>query len=187
MGFDVLYLPPVHPIGLTQRKGRNNTSTPTADDTGSPWAIGAADGGHTAVHPELGTVDDVAKLAAACHDRDIELALDIAFQCTPDHPWVTEHPEWFAHRPDGTIQYAENPPKKYQDIYPLDFERRRLAGAVAGAGRRDPLLDRHRGDGVPRRQPAHQGVRLLGVGHRRRSGASTPRRCSWPRRSPARA
>jgi starch synthase (maltosyl-transferring) len=122
MGFDVLYLPPVHPIGLTQRKGRNNTTTPAPDDTGSPWAIGAAAGGHTAVHPELGTVDDVVKLAAAARDRGIELALDIAFQCTPDHPWVTEHPSWFAHRPDGTIQYAENPPKKYQDIYPLDFE-----------------------------------------------------------------
>ena len=122
MGFDVLYLPPVHPIGTTQRKGRNNTTTPTSDDTGSPWAIGAPDGGHTSVHPQLGTVDDVAKLAAACRDRRIELALDLAFQCTPDHPWVNEHPEWFAHRPDGTIQYAENPPKKYQDIYPLDFE-----------------------------------------------------------------
>ena len=122
MGFDVLYLPPVHPIGVTQRKGRNNTTTPSSDDTGSPWAIGGADGGHTEVHPELGTVDDVVKLAAAAHDRGIELALDIAFQCTPDHPWVTEHPSWFAHRPDGTIQYAENPPKKYQDIYPLDFE-----------------------------------------------------------------
>jgi starch synthase (maltosyl-transferring) len=122
MGFDVLYLPPVHPIGLTQRKGRNNSVTPDATDTGSPWAIGAPEGGHTAVHPELGTVEDVAKLAAACRDKDIELAMDIAFQCTPDHPWVTEHPDWFAHRPDGTIQYAENPPKKYQDIYPLDFE-----------------------------------------------------------------
>jgi len=122
MGFDVLYLPPVHPIGLTQRKGRNNATTATPDDTGTPWAIGAPEGGHTAVHPELGTVDDVAKLAAACRDRDIELAMDIAFQCTPDHPWVREHPAWFAHRPDGTIQYAENPPKKYQDIYPLDFE-----------------------------------------------------------------
>ena len=122
MGFDVLYLPPIHPIGVTQRKGRNNTTTPSSDDTGSPWAIGGAEGGHTAVHPELGTIDDVVKLAAASRDRGIELALDIAFQCTPDHPWVTEHPSWFAHRPDGTIQYAENPPKKYQDIYPLDFE-----------------------------------------------------------------
>jgi starch synthase (maltosyl-transferring) len=122
MGFDVLYLPPVHPIGRSERKGRNNTVTASSDDTGSPWAIGGAEGGHTAVHPELGTVEDVTKLAAAARDRGIELALDLAFQCTPDHPWVTEHPSWFAHRPDGTIQYAENPPKKYQDIYPLDFE-----------------------------------------------------------------
>jgi starch synthase (maltosyl-transferring) len=122
MGFDVLYLPPIHPIGRTQRKGRNNTVTPSPDDTGSPWAIGSDEGGHTAVHPQLGTLDDVVKLGAAARDRGIELALDIAFQCTPDHPWVTEHPSWFAHRPDGTIQYAENPPKKYQDIYPLDFE-----------------------------------------------------------------
>src|SRR5215207_471726 len=122
MGFDVLYLPPIHPIGRTQRKGRNNTVTADASDTGSPWAIGGAEGGHTEVHRDLGTVDDVVKLAAAARDRGIELALDIAFQCTPDHPWVTEHPSWFAHRPDGTIQYAENPPKKYQDIYPLDFE-----------------------------------------------------------------
>ena len=122
MGFDVVYLPPVHPIGRTQRKGRNNTVTSSPDDTGSPWAIGGSEGGHTAVHPELGAIEDIVKLASACRERDMDLALDIAFQCTPDHPWVTEHPEWFAHRPDGTIQYAENPPKKYQDIYPLDFE-----------------------------------------------------------------
>ena len=122
MGFDVVYLPPVHPIGTTQRKGRNNTVVSSPDDTGSPWAIGGSDGGHTSVHKELGTIEDVVKLATACRERDMELALDIAFQCTPDHPWVTEHPQWFAHRPDGSIQYAENPPKKYQDIYPLDFE-----------------------------------------------------------------
>ncbi|MGI9052139.1 MAG: alpha-1,4-glucan--maltose-1-phosphate maltosyltransferase [Ilumatobacteraceae bacterium] len=122
MGFDVLYLPPVHPIGATHRKGRNNTVTPDEDDTGSPWAIGAVDGGHTAVHAELGTIADVERLATECCQRGLELALDLAFQCAPDHPWVTAHPEWFAHRPDGSIQYAENPPKKYQDIYPLDFE-----------------------------------------------------------------
>ncbi len=138
MGFDVVYLPPVHPIGVTQRKGRNNTTTPAPDDTGSPWAIGGREGGHTEVHPQLGTVDDVAKLAVACRERGIELALDIAFQCTPDHPWVTEHASWFAHRPDGTIQYAENPPKKYQDIYPLDFESedwQELWAALAGVFR----------------------------------------------------
>ena len=118
MGFDVLYLPPIHPIGVVNRKGANNTTTPTPDDVGSPWGI--AD--HLAVHPELGTHADVQALGTACRERGIELAIDIAFQCTPDHPWVTEHPDWFAHRADGTIQYAENPPKKYQDIYPIDFE-----------------------------------------------------------------
>jgi starch synthase (maltosyl-transferring) len=118
MGFDVLYLPPIHPIGVVNRKGRNNTTDAAPDDVGSPWGI--AD--HLAVHPELGTLDDVKALAVACRERGIELALDIAFQCTPDHPWVTEHPTWFAKRADGTIQYAENPPKKYQDIYPINFE-----------------------------------------------------------------
>lgn len=122
MGFDVVYLPPIHPIGTTKRKGANNSTTAGPDDVGSPWAIGATDGGHTAVAPGLGTVDDVVALVAACRDRGMELALDIAFQCSPDHPWVTEHPEWFAKRADGSIQFAENPPKKYEDIYPLDFE-----------------------------------------------------------------
>jgi starch synthase (maltosyl-transferring) len=121
MGFDVVYLPPVHPIGRTNRKGPDNALRAGPDDPGSPWAIGSSDGGHTSVHPALGTVDDVAALSAACRERGMELALDIAFQCSPDHPWVTEHPTWFRHRPDGTIQYAENPPKRYQDIYPLDF------------------------------------------------------------------
>jgi starch synthase (maltosyl-transferring) len=118
LGFDVVYLPPIHPIGTVNRKGANNTTTAGPDDVGSPWGI--AD--HLAVHPELGTIADVQALGTACRQRGIELAIDIAFQCTPDHPWVTEHPEWFAHRADGTIQYAENPPKKYQDIYPIDFE-----------------------------------------------------------------
>ncbi len=122
LGFDVLYLPPVHPIGVTKRKGPNNTPEHGPDDPGSPWAIGAAEGGHTAVHPELGGVDDVRRLAGACAERDIALALDLAFQCSPDHPWASEHPEWFRRRPDGTIRYAENPPKRYEDIYPLDFE-----------------------------------------------------------------
>ncbi|HSH11943.1 MAG TPA: alpha-1,4-glucan--maltose-1-phosphate maltosyltransferase [Ilumatobacter sp.] len=118
LGFDVLYLPPIHPIGKVNRKGANNATTAGPDDVGSPWGI--AD--HLAVHPELGTIADVQALGAACRQRGIELAIDIAFQCTPDHPWVSEHPEWFAHRADGSIQYAENPPKKYQDIYPIDFE-----------------------------------------------------------------
>lgn len=122
LGFDVLYLPPVHPIGQSFRKGKNNSTTAEPGDTGSPWAIGAKEGGHTAIHPELGTLADFRHLLLAAADKGIELALDIAFQCSPDHPWVTEHPAWFKHRADGTIQYAENPPKKYQDIYPLDFE-----------------------------------------------------------------
>jgi starch synthase (maltosyl-transferring) len=122
LGFDVLYLPPIHPIGTSFRKGKNNSTTAEPGDTGSPWAIGAKEGGHTAIHPQLGTLEDFRSLLRAAADKGLELALDIAFQCSPDHPWVTEHPAWFKHRADGTIQYAENPPKKYQDIYPLDFE-----------------------------------------------------------------
>lgn len=128
MGFDVLYLPPIHPIGRQHRKGRNNTPAAGPADPGSPWAIGAAAGGHTGVHPQLGTLVDFQQLMAAARDHGIEIALDLAFQCSPDHPYVSAHPEWFRRRPDGTIQYAENPPKKYQDIYPLDFE-----GAQAAA------------------------------------------------------
>src|SRR5205807_7023235 len=122
MGFDVLYLPPIHPIGRAFRKGKNNSLAAQPDDVGSPWAIGAEEGGHTAVHPQLGTVEDFERLAAKAQEQGLEVALDIAFQCTPDHPYTREHSEWFRKRPDGTIQYAENPPKKYQDIYPLDFE-----------------------------------------------------------------
>jgi starch synthase (maltosyl-transferring) len=122
MGFDVLYLPPIHPIGYSYRKGKNNTLVASADDVGSPWAIGAKEGGHKAIHPLLGSLADFKYLIAEAKRFDIEIALDIAFQCTPDHPYVTEHPEWFRKRPDGSIQYAENPPKKYQDIYPLNFE-----------------------------------------------------------------
>lgn len=122
MGFDVLYLPPIHPIGSTYRKGANNTLAAGQDDPGVPWAIGSEDGGHTDINPALGTIDDFRSLREAAQARDIELALDIAFQCSPDHPWVAAHPDWFRQRPDGSIQYAENPPKKYQDIYPLDFE-----------------------------------------------------------------
>jgi starch synthase (maltosyl-transferring) len=122
MGFDVLYLPPIHPIGRTFRKGRNNTLASEPDDVGSPWAIGAAEGGHTAVHPDLGTMADVERLVSAAAAAGMEVALDLAFQCAPDHPYATDHPEWFRRRPDGTIQYAENPPKKYQDIYPFDFD-----------------------------------------------------------------
>jgi starch synthase (maltosyl-transferring) len=122
MGFDVLYLPPIHPIGTAFRKGRNNSVLAQPDDPGSPWAIGAAEGGHKAIHPELGTLDDFRSLVERAKHHGIEVALDVAYQASPDHPYVGEHPEWFRRRPDGTIQYAENPPKKYQDIYPFDFE-----------------------------------------------------------------
>jgi starch synthase (maltosyl-transferring) len=122
MGFDVLYLPPIHPIGHTARKGKNNSIAAQPDDVGSPWAIGSEEGGHTSIHPQLGTLDDFDHLVSKAKEHGIEIALDIAFQCTPDHPYAHEHSEWFRKRPDGTIQYAENPPKKYQDIFPLDFE-----------------------------------------------------------------
>jgi starch synthase (maltosyl-transferring) len=121
MGFDIVYLPPIHPIGVSHRKGRNNRLQAAPGDPGSPWAIGSADGGHKSVHPELGTLEDFATFRAEAERLGLEVALDIAFQCSPDHPYVTEHPLWFAHRPDGSVQYAENPPKKYEDIYPLDF------------------------------------------------------------------
>lgn len=122
MGFDVLYLPPIHPIGRTNRKGKNNSAGAAPDDPGSPWAIGAEEGGHKAIHPELGTEEDFVGLVERAAGYGIEVAMDLAFQCSPDHPYVKEHPEWFRWRPDGTVQYAENPPKKYEDIYPLNFE-----------------------------------------------------------------
>jgi starch synthase (maltosyl-transferring) len=122
MGFDVVYLPPIHPIGKTYRKGRNNAVRAAPGEVGSPWAIGGAEGGHKAIHPELGDLAGFRRLLAAARDLGLEVALDLAFQCSPDHPYVREHPEWFRHRPDGSIQYAENPPKKYEDIYPFDFE-----------------------------------------------------------------
>jgi len=122
MGFDVVYLPPVHPIGTTFRKGRNNTQTPGEGDPGSPWAIGSADGGHDAMHPDLGTMDDFDAFVARTRELGMEVALDLALNASPDHPWVKEHPEWFTTRADGSIAYAENPPKKYQDIYPLNFD-----------------------------------------------------------------
>ncbi len=122
MGFDVLYLPPIHPIGQSFRKGPNNTLDPGPDDPGSPWAIGSAQGGHDAIHPDLGDEADFAALVDAAAGHGLEIALDLALQCAPDHPWVREHPDWFSHRADGTIAYAENPPKKYQDIYPINFD-----------------------------------------------------------------
>ena len=122
MGFDVLYLPPIHPIGNTHRKGRNNNPAANPYDPGTPWAIGSEEGGHKSIHPQLGTLEDFQSFVARAHQYGIEIALDIAFQCSPDHPYVKEHPEWFRWRPDNTVQYAENPPKKYEDIYPFEFE-----------------------------------------------------------------
>jgi starch synthase (maltosyl-transferring) len=121
LGFDVVYLPPIHPVGRTNRKGRNNALTAGPDDPGSVWAIGSEEGGHTAVNPLLGTLDDFDRFVERARSLGLEVALDFAIQASPDHPWVREHPEWFFHRPDGTIKYAENPPKKYQDVYPLNF------------------------------------------------------------------
>ncbi|MEU0570682.1 alpha-1,4-glucan--maltose-1-phosphate maltosyltransferase [Nonomuraea sp. NPDC005983] len=123
MGFDVVYLPPIHPIGLSFRKGRNNTLSPEPDDPGSPWAIGSEDGGHDAIHPDLGTIEDFDEFVGRTRELGMEVALDFALQCSPDHPWVKEHPEWFTIRADGSIAYAENPPKKYQDIYPINFDK----------------------------------------------------------------
>jgi starch synthase (maltosyl-transferring) len=122
MGFNVVYLPPIHPIGRVKRKGRNNVPLAEPGDVGSPWGIGASEGGHTAVHPDLGTHADFKHLVRGAKLRGMEIAMDIAYQVTPDHPWVKEHPAWFRKRPDGSVQYAENPPKKYEDIYPIDFE-----------------------------------------------------------------
>jgi starch synthase (maltosyl-transferring) len=122
MGFDILYLPPIHPIGRVKRKGRNNALVAKPDDPGSPWAIGAKEGGHKAIHPDLGSLSDFKRLVAKARKLGIEVALDIALQCAPDHPYVKAHPEWFKRRPDGSVQYAENPPKKYEDIYPFNFD-----------------------------------------------------------------
>ena len=122
MGFDVLYLAPIHPIGRSHRKGPNNSEDCQPGDPGSPWAIGSEEGGHDAIHPELGTLADFDHFVAAARGLGLEIALDFAVQCSPDHPWVKQHPDWFSKRPDGTIKYAENPPKKYQDIYPINFD-----------------------------------------------------------------
>ena len=132
MGFDILYLPPIHPIGTSHRKGKNNSVVCTPDDVGSPWAIGAAAGGHDKLLPELGNAKQFRHFVAAAREHGLEVALDIAFQASPDHPWVKKHPSWFRQRPDGSIQYAENPPKKYQDIYPLDFESKDWKGLWKG-------------------------------------------------------
>src|SRR5262249_23595872 len=131
MGFDIVYLPPVHPIGMTARRGANNSAGARANDPGSPWAIGTKDGGHTAVAPELGTIDDFDAFVDEAAANGLAVPLDYALQCSPDHPWVHEHPEWFHIRADGSIAYAENPPKKYQDIYPINFWPERDGDRVA--------------------------------------------------------
>jgi starch synthase (maltosyl-transferring) len=138
LGFDVVYFPPIHPIGHTNRKGRNNTLKAVGDDPGSPWAIGAEEGGHTAVDPDLGTIKDFDRLVARAGKLGLEIALDFAIQCSPDHPWLKEHPEWFHRRPDGTLKYAENPPKRYQDIYNVNFENEDWEGLWAAL--RDVVL-----------------------------------------------
>src|SRR4051794_3635259 len=122
LGFDVVYFPPIHPIGTANRKGRNNSLVAEAGDPGSPWAIGGAEGGHDAIHPELGTLEDFDRLVVRARELGLQVALDFAIQCSPDHPWLREHPDWFHRRPDGTLKYAENPPKRYQDIYNVNFD-----------------------------------------------------------------
>ena len=148
MGFDIVYLPPIHPIGVTARKGRNNAVEAAPGDVGSPWAIGGPEGGHLDIHPELGTAADLRALVAEARSLGMEIALDYALQCSPDHPWVREHPEWFHHRPDGTIKYAENPPKKYQDIYPINFWPEAEADRVALWEECKAVLDHWIGEGI---------------------------------------
>ncbi|MCX4746694.1 alpha-1,4-glucan--maltose-1-phosphate maltosyltransferase [Kitasatospora sp. NBC_01287] len=165
MGFDVLYLPPIHPIGLAYRKGPNNSLTPGPDDVGSPWAIGSPEGGHDAVHPDLGTIEDFDAFVERATELGLEIALDFALQASPDHPWVNKHPEWFSHRIDGTIAYAENPPKKYQDIYPINFDQD-FEGLVIETLR---LLRHWMGHGVrifrvdnPHTKPVHFWEKVIG-------------------------
>ena len=175
MGFDVLYLPPIHPIGQTHRKGKNNAPAGGPSDPGSPWAIGAFEGGHKAIHPDLGTLDDFRRLMERAGTYGIEIALDIAFQCSPDHPYVKEHREWFRIRPDGTVQYAENPPKKYQDIFPLEFETdqwrelwEELKSVIVYWIEQGVRM-------LSGRQSAHKTLPLLGMAHQR-NWDSAPRR-----------
>ena len=166
MGFDVVYLPPVHPIGVTARKGANNSLNAAPGDPGSPWAIGSDEGGHDAIHPDLGTIEDFDAFVRRAAELGMEVALDLALQCSPDHPWVTKHPEWFTTRSDGSIAYAENPPKKYQDIFPLNFDNDPEGIYVGGAADR-PVLDGPRDQDLPGGQPAHQAAAVLGAAARR--------------------
>ena len=183
LGFDVVYLPPIHPIGHTNRKGPNNSLTPRPDSPGSPWAIGSEAGGHTAIEPALGTLDDFDHFVLAARRLGLEVALDFAIQCSPDHPWVREHPEWFRHRPDGTIKYAENPPKEYQDIYPLDFEAPAAGASDGSAQGSRAVLDRPRCADLPGRQSAYQAGCSSGNGLSMRCSNAIRTRFSWPKRS----
>ncbi len=185
LGFDVLYLPPIHPIGLTNRKGRDNAPAAGPGDPGSPYAIGDASGGHDAIHPELGTEADLRALTATAAAHDMDVALDLAINASADHPWLTEHPEWFHRRPDGTLKYAENPPKRYQDIYNVNWDSSGLAGAVGRAPGGGAALGGLRHHGLPGRQPPHQAVRVLDVADRRGPLPATQTSSSSPRRSPA--
>ena len=185
MGFDVVYLPPVHPIGTTFRKGRNNTLTPGEGDPGSPWAIGSADGGHDAIHPDLGTIDDFDAFVARTRELGMEVALDLALQASPDHPWVKEHPEWFTTRADGSIAYAENPPKKYQDIYPINFDND-PDGHLRGVAADRPACGWTTASGSSGWTTRTPSRCRSGSGCSPRSGPPTPTCCSWPRRSPGR-
>ena len=190
MGFDVVYLPPIHPVGTVHRKGRNNSVHAGPGDVGSPWAIGSAEGGHDAIDPELGTIEDFDAFVARTNDLGMEVALDFALQCAPDHPWVKEHPEWFTVRPDGTIAYAENPPKKYQDIYPVNFDNdpEGIYNEVP-AGR--AALGRARRADLPGGQPAHQAAELLALadlaGQGPVPGRAVPGRGVHPARAALRA
>ena len=164
LGFDIVYLPPVHPIGETHRKGRNNAERAGKGDPGSPWAIGGRGGGHDALHPDLGSDADFDAMVAAARAAGLELALDFAIQCSPDHPWLREHPEWFHRRPDGTLKYAENPPKRYQDIHNVDWDTDDREALWQRAARRRARLVRARDPRLPGRQPAHEADARSGSG-----------------------
>ena len=183
LGFDVVYLPPIHPIGLTNRKGRNNALVAGPDDPGSPYAIGAAEGGHDAVHPELGTIEDVRRLCATAAEHDMDVAMDFAINASADHPWLADHPDWFHRRPDGTLKYAENPPKQL----PGHLQRQLGLGGWLALWRRCAtrlVLGRLRRAGLPRRQPAPSRS-SSGSGLSPRPDRPTAKRSSWPRRSRA--
>ncbi len=183
MGFDVVYLPPVHPIGTTFRKGRNNTLEARPVDPGSPWAIGAPEGGHDAIHPDLGTFGDFDAFVARARKLGLEVAIDLALNASPDHPWVKEHPEWFTTRADGTIAYAENPPKKYQDIYNFNFDND--PEGIFEEFDRIVRLDEPRRAHLPGGYNLHTKPLRFWSGCSPASARPTPTCCS-PRRSPAR-